>query len=76
MSRLLVVLSRGAQLEGVVADAQREEGDARVFYRDGAEVARAGAGERVVVRDLGAVHRGRPPFPRQAWGPRLAAAIR
>lgn len=52
MARLLVVISRHAQLEGVVADTRGEQGGAHVFYRDGVEVARAQPGEALVVRDL------------------------
>lgn len=52
MSRLLVVISRDARLEGTLADAQAEHEGARVFYLDGTEVARAQPGEHVAVRRL------------------------
>ena len=53
MTRLLVVLTRpGAGLDGVLADACEIDGDVRVFLRDGAEVLRAAAGVRLVVRTL------------------------
>lgn len=52
MSRLLVVIGRDGRLDGALCDTQDEQDGARVFYRAGAEVARAHAGEAVVVRDL------------------------
>ena len=58
MSLLLVVRSvPGAELEGVVADDLRVEGDLRVFRRDGREVLRAAPEETLVVRDLARVRR-------------------
>ena len=69
MSRLMVVVSRGARLEGAVADAAHTEDDARVFTLRGQEVARVHPEERYVVRRL---PHGR--FPDIACGSTVAAA--
>lgn len=69
MSRVLVVVTRGARLDGAVADAAHDSDGDRVFTLRGREVARVARGERYVVRML---PNGR--FPAVAAGPRVAAA--
>jgi hypothetical protein len=48
MSRLLVVISRGNRLEGVLADEVHADGSGHVFTLSGAEVARARSDESFV----------------------------
>ena len=55
MSLLLVVTAREGGLDGVVADELAVDGEQRVFSRHGQEVLRAGATEKLVVRELGRV---------------------
>lgn len=69
MSRLLVVVTRGARLVGAVADGAHDSGDDRVFTLGGQEVVRVRTQDRYVVRALPG---GR--FPAPGRGPRVAAA--